>query len=234
LLKDRLRRLFLGGGPVPKDQPAAFGPKAVIAEAAPANPAGTSYERHSHGLEQFSGPLHGHPGLRVLDLGGATQANVSFITNLGHKLYSDAFLRALETASFVSGEGPEWPSSAEAEAFLDQTLGFPEAHFDGILLWDALEFLPPAMLKATVDRLFKIVRPGAYMLVFFHADEKAATVPVYSYRISSANTLQLAHREMRRPVQRFNNRGVEKLFHRFQSVKFFLARDNLREVIVRR
>ena len=72
------------------------------------------------------------------------------------------------------------------------------------------------------------------MLVFLHADEKAASVPVYSYRISSANTLHLSHREMRRPVQRFNNRGVEKLFQRFQSVKFFLARDNLREVVVRR
>lgn len=222
MLKDRLRRLFRG------DEPVLKGPNAVAAEA---SPAGSSHERHSHGLEQFSGPLHGQQGLRVLDLGGATQANVAFITNLGHKLYSDAFLRALDTAAFSSGEGP---SGAEADAFLDQALGFPEAHFDAILLWDALEFLPPAMLKATVERLFKIVKPGAYMLVFFHADEKAASVPVYSYRISSANTLHLSHREMRRPVQRFNNRGVEKLFHRFQSVKFFLARDNLREVIVRR
>jgi hypothetical protein len=222
LLKDRLRRLFLGGEPFLKDPPAA---QAGTAEAS------TSYERHSHGLEQFSGPLHGPPGLHVLDLGGATQANVAFITNLGHKIYSDAFLRTLDNAVFPSGEGP---SSAEAEAFLDQALGFPEAHFDGILLWDALEFLPPVMLKATVDRLFKIAKPGAYMLVFLHADEKAASVPVYSYRISSANTLHLSHREMRRPVQRFNNRGVEKLFQRFQSVKFFLARDNLREVVVRR
>jgi hypothetical protein len=225
LLKDRLRRLFLGGEPFLKDPPAAH---TGTAETAPGS---TSYERHSHGLEQFSGPLHGPPGLRVLDLGGATQANVAFITNLGHKIYSDAFLRALDNAVFHSGEGP---SSAEAEAFLDQALGFPEAHFDAILLWDALEFLPPVMLKATVDRLFKIAKPGAYMLVFLHADEKAASVPVYSYRISSANTLHLSHREMRRPVQRFNNRGVEKLFQRFQSVKFFLARDNLREVVVRR
>ena len=222
MLKDRLRRLFLGGEPFLKDPPAA---QAGTAEAS------TSYERQSHGLEQFSGPLHGPPGLRVLDLGGATQANVAFITNLGHKIYSDAFLRTLDNAVFPSGEGP---SSAEAEAFLDQALGFPEAHFDAILLWDALEFLPQALLKATVDRLFKIAKPGAYMLVFLHADEKAASVPVYSYRISSANTLHLSHREMRRPVQRFNNRGVEKLFQRFQSVKFFLARDKLREVVVRR
>jgi len=228
LLKDRLRQLFLGRGPVLQDQPAVFDPKAVSAEAAAA---GTSYERHSHGLEQFASPLYGHQGLRVLDLGGASQPNVAFITNLGHKLYSDAFLPALEAAGFPPGEGP---STAEAEAFVDQTLGFPEAHFDGVLLWDALEFLPPAVLKVTVDRLFKIVKPGGYMLVFFHADEKTATVPVYSYRISSANTLHLAHRQMRRLVQRFNNRGVEKLFQRFQSVKFFLARDNLREVVVRR
>jgi len=228
LLKDRLRRLFLGGESDLKDRPAAFGPPAVTPEAAPAS---TSYERHSHGLEQFSSALHRDPGLRVLDLGGATQANVSFITDLGHKIYSDAFLRAVDTAAFPSGTGP---SSAEAEAFLDQALGFPEAHFDGVLLWDALEFLPPAMLKATVDRLFKIVKPGAYLLVFFHAEEKAASVPVYSYRISSASTLHLAHREMRRPVQRFNNRAVERLFQRFQSVKFFLARDSLREVVVRR
>jgi hypothetical protein len=228
LLKDRLRRLFLGAEPVLKDQPSTFGSNAVTPEAPPAS---SSYERHSHGLEQFSGPLHGHPGLRVLDLGGATQANVAFITDLGHKIYSDAFLRALDTSAFASGEGP---SSAETDRFLDQTLDFPEAYFDGILLWDALEFLPPAILKATVDRLFKIVKPGAYLLVFFHAEEKAASVPVYSYRISSASTLHLAHREMRRPVQRFNNRGVERLFQRFQSVKFFLARDNLREVVVRR
>jgi hypothetical protein len=32
----------------------------------------------------------------------------------------------------------------------------------------------------------------------------------------------------------FNNRSLEKLFGKFESVKFFLTRDNLREVIVRR
>jgi hypothetical protein len=35
-------------------------------------------------------------------------------------------------------------------------------------------------------------------------------------------------------AQYFNNRCIEKLFHRFQSVKFFLAKDYLREIIVRR
>ena len=91
-----------------------------------------------------------------------------------------------------------------------------------------------SLLKATVERLHRVAKPGSYLLAFFHADEKAAAVPAYSYRVSDASTLLLAHRHMRRPEQLFNNRAVEKLFQDFQSVKFFLTRDHLREVIVRR
>ncbi len=120
------------------------------------------------------------------------------------------------------------------DGFLRDSLGFPEASRDGILLWDTLDFLPPALLHAAVERLHFICKPGAYLLAFFHADEKAAEVPVYSYRIHDAATLVLATRRMRAPASLFNNRSVEKLFQRYQSVKFFLARDHLREVIVRR
>ena len=48
--------------------------------------------RQSRGLEQFFGYIRDQSGLTMLDLGGATQQNVNFITNLGHRLYSeDAF-----------------------------------------------------------------------------------------------------------------------------------------------
>jgi hypothetical protein len=41
-------------------------------------------------------------------------------------------------------------------------------------------------------------------------------------------------RGMRSTGHVFNNRSLEKMFGKFESVKFFLTRDNLREVIVRR
>jgi hypothetical protein len=44
----------------------------------------------------------------------------------------------------------------------------------------------------------------------------------------------LVDRGRRRPAQFFNNRSLERLFQDFQSVKFFLTRNHLREVIVRR
>jgi hypothetical protein len=197
---------------------------------------GSAHERHSHALEQFSGSLVGPAALHVLDLGGATQANVAFITGFGHKLYSEVFLRVVDSMFPPAGGNgeDERHGPVQVKAFLDQTLDFPATFFDGVLLWDVLEFLPWPLLNATVERLHKIMKPGAYLLACFHADEKQSPVPAHSYRILTANTLQVTNREMRQPAQLFNNRSVEKLFQDFQSVKFFLARDNLREVIVRR
>lgn len=187
--------------------------------------------RNSPGLDQFFHEVRDQFGLSILDLGGASQANISFITNLGHRIYSEDLVHALHT-----GVGPENEElePAQIDAFLDQTLNFSDEQFDGALVWDTFQYMPPALLGATVDRLARILRPKACLLAFFHADERSGSVPVYGYRIVDSKTLSLAHRGERKPAQYFNNRGLEKLFHRFQSVKFFLTRDHLREIIVKR
>jgi len=120
-----------------------------------------------------------------------------------------------------------------AQQFLDENLNFPPGQFDGALVWDALQFLSPTLLQAVVDRLRDVLRPRSSMLAFFSADEKAERVPLFHYRISDEKTLLLTPRGTRRRGQFFNNRGLEKLFHD-QTVKFFLTRDSLREIIVRR
>jgi hypothetical protein len=168
-------------------------------------------------------------------MAGASQANVSFITNLGHRLYSDDVLRALDDA--FGGEGDFLANQANPERveyFLQESLDFPDDNFDGALVWDTLQFLSPAVLQATVDRLHRVLRPKAALLAFFHAEEKASTIPVYSYKIVDSKTLALATRGQRKPSQFFNNRSLEKLFQNFQSVKFFLTRDHLREILVKR
>jgi hypothetical protein len=97
-----------------------------------------------------------------------------------------------------------------------------------------LEYLNPTLLTATIERLFRITKPGSYLLAVFQAQDKAETVPQYSFRIQDSKTLLVADRGRHKPEQVFNNRSLEKLFQEFQSLKFFLARDKLREVIVRR
>lgn len=188
--------------------------------------------RPSRGLEEFFTHIRDTTGLTILDLGGANQQNVSFITGLGHRLYSENFLQLLNET--FGGDGPADQSNAgQIEYFLKQALDYEEGYFDGVLVWDVLEYLSPALLTAVVERLHKIVRGKGYMLAFFHADTKLETVPYYTFRIQQVKTLELTQRGQRRPTQLHNNRSVEKLFGKFESVKFFLTREQLREVIVK-
>ncbi len=189
--------------------------------------------RHSNGLEQFFEYIRDETGLTILDLGGANQANISFVTNLGHKLYSEDLLRNLR--HYLAGSKSSEPIHPDqVREFLSQNVNYPPHTFDGVLVWDILEYLEPPLLNAVVERFRSIVKPGSYLLSVFHAQDKVDVVPQYSYRIHDAKTLLLSLRSRERTVQAFNNRNLERLFQGFASLKFFLTRDNLREVIVKR
>lgn len=226
MFKDRLKGVF--GGKTPGSETKSEG--RAGANGAPAQ----SYCRQSSGLEQFFSSLRDSPGMTVLDFAGASQANVSFITELGCKIYTEDFLAVLDEHF---GAGDFYANQAEparAQAFLSATLNLPERCLSGALLWDGLQYLSPSLLGLVVGRLYRMMRPNAYLLAFFNANEKASSIPVHSYRIQDGRTLVLAARGQRRPAQFFNNRALEKLFEEFASVKFFLTRDHLREVLVKR
>ena len=190
------------------------------------------WTRPSRGLDEFFAYIRGQSGLTILDFGEATQQNVSFITNLGHRLYSENFLQVLNE-TFGSESAPDQSNAGQIDYFLKQTLDYPEGHFDGVLIWDTLEYLAPALLTSVVDRLHKIVRPKSYMLAFFHSDNRLEAVPYYTFRIQEVNLLHVTQQGSRHPAQLFNNRSLEKLFGNFESVKFFLTKERLREVIVK-
>jgi hypothetical protein len=225
-LLDRLKTLM--GSPAPK---AALGDGRGFAGR---EPLPEPFQRQSNGLDQFFGAIRDRSALNLLDFAGATQENVSYITSMGHRLSSEDFVRGLEVTfggkNLIEGQS----DPRLVDQFIQDNLAFPPDAFDGALVWDGLQFLSPHLLQIAVDRLHDTLRPGAYMLAFFYADDKARQVPTYQYRIVDHHTLALAPRGYQTPGQFFNNRAIEKLFQRFASVKFFLAKDYLREIIVRR
>jgi hypothetical protein len=191
--------------------------------------------RMSNGLDQFFSSIQDRENLSILDFAGASQANVSFITSLGHRIYSNDIMHTFDDA--FGGGGDIVANQADpgrAEFFLHESLHFPDQTFDGVLVWDTLQFLAPPLLQETVDRLHRILRPQSALLAFFNSDEKVPAVATYNYRIAESKVLSLTPRGPRTRAQYFNNRSLEKLFQKFHSVKFFLTRDSLREVIVRR
>lgn len=189
-------------------------------------------DRRSNGLRQFFDNLPRENRLRILDLGGASQANINFIALRGHKLYTGDLLLGLEQMKSLMRE-PATRVNAVAR-FIQENLSFPRDQFDGALVWDTLEFMDEETLVAAVAQLHAIVKPGGTLLTFFHTHAKGETVHVYRYQIVDHQTLHLQPRFSQPLPRAFNNRNLERLFSNFRSVKFFLAKDNLREVIVTR
>jgi len=191
--------------------------------------------RNSHGLEQFCVSLEERSGLSILDLAGINQQTVSFVTNYGHRIYADDFVFQLDQCFGADGDFYENQSNPLlVEQFLNTVLQFPDESYDGILVWDSLQYLAPSLLALVVERLRRVARSGSSLLAIFHSEEKLAPVNTYAFRIHDSRTLILAPRGARRPSQVFNNRTLEKVFQDFQSVKFFLTRGQLRELIIRR
>lgn len=238
MLSERLRSIFRReNGHVSHAAPLAASPPAAPWTVSAASLVGRKSQknapvtRQSRGLEQFFFNIRDMVGLSVLDCAGASQDNIDFLINLGHKVYSQDLVRNLDEA-FV--DMAEQTNPSLIEYFLKQNFSYPAETLDGVLLWDALQYMSPPLLNATVDRLYEVMRPQSYLLAFFNATEKIVDVPSHFFRIADSRTIVLAERGTRPAGQIFNNRSLEKLFGKFESVKFFLTRESLREVIVRR
>lgn len=185
-------------------------------------------------MDQFFSSLRNDETLSILDMGGANQANISYLTDLGHRLSSEDLMGTMDQC-FGDGDFFENQTMASrAQRFMDQSLLFPDDHFDAALVWDTLQFFAPGLLEQVIERLMRVMRPGGLMLAFFSSNEKVDRMPLFSYRIQDAKALVLAPRGTERQVQYFNNRSIERLFGNAQSLKFFLSRDHLREVLIRK
>ena len=116
--------------------------------------------------------------------------------------------------------------------FFAENLNYPAEHFDAILFWDVADYLPEALVKPLIDRLQATMKPKGYLLAFFHTKD-AGPESLYSrHHIVKRDTLELEPVPGFRLQRIFNNRHIENLFKDFASRKFFLGRDNIREVLM--
>jgi hypothetical protein len=239
MLPEKLRSIFRREGDptspaTPPAAPVASAPRSSIST----NPVvrrakkEAPMTRPSRGLEQFFFNIRDVVGLSILDCAAANQENMDFLLGLGHKIYTQDLVRSLDDA-FGLDPG-EQANANRINYFLRQNFDYPAETFDGVLLWDSLQFMSPALLNEVVERLYTLMKPKAYLLAFFTAKERATEAPSYAFRIGDNKTIVLLDRGIRPVAQVFNNRNMEKLFAKFDSVKFFLTRESLREVIVRR
>lgn len=186
--------------------------------------------RRSTGFTEFTRTLASFKDLSVLDLGPTSSANISFLTQYGGRVYNEDILRAAREAVAALKPGEE-TESLDPKKFFAENLDHPEHRFDAILCWDTPEYLHEALVKPMVERISKILRPKGVLLAFFHTKDAGPDFPYCRYHIAQGDVLELEPVPDFRLQRIFNNRHIENLFKDFSSLKFFLARDNVREVL---
>ena len=83
-----------------------------------------------------------------------------------------------------------------------------------------------------VEKISGILKKKGNLLALFHNKDAGAESPYCRYHIIQPDTLELEPEPGSRILRIFNSRHVENLFKDFASRKFFLGRDNIREVMV--
>jgi SAM-dependent methyltransferase len=187
--------------------------------------------------------LNSQEGLCILDVGATSAANIRYFTDNGHKNYSEDLLRSsLEPA--LRMQDSVGNSALDSKKFLDENLVYQNGQFDVVLLWNLPDYMEESLVKPTIDRLWSVMKPGGLLLAFFHTRDAGPDSVCYRYHVTGTDMLDMQPIKLAAPgrsasdkesprLQRvFNNRHIENLFHDFASIKFFLARDNIREVLV--
>jgi SAM-dependent methyltransferase len=179
--------------------------------------------------------------LSVLDIGATSASNIRFFTERGHRIYSQDLLEA-STDPALAIHDELGKTVLDSKKFLEENLSYPNAQFDLVFCWNLADYMDEGLVKPAVARLWSVMKPGAMLLAFFHTREAGPDAPYYRYHITGTDVLEMhalnlkgdkrqAHPQF--TLQRvFNNRHIENLFRDFSSIKFFLSRDNIREVLV--
>jgi len=194
---------------------------------------GGTYSRHSRGWADLLQHLKASENLRVLDFGATSSSNINYLTSMGHSVY---MANVVQDAT-----KPEWMNQPEAgtkgepefdvERFVAANLDFSGRDFDVVLLWDTANYLPPVMVPALFARMRAVLRPEGRLLAFFHGRKEGPETAFSRFQLTENDNL-LVLKSGDFPVREiYQTRQVEKFLEGYSSVRFFLGRDNVREVI---
>ncbi len=196
--------------------------------------------RHSTAFKEFMRSVGRQEDLSFLDLGATSATNISLLTERGHKLRTEDLLgSSFDQDYYVAGEGGA--KTLDVDKFLKDNLQFHGQQFDAVFFWDIADYLPEALVKPVIEKIFVGMKPGGMLLAFFHTKDAGPDAPYSRYHIVGEDALDLQPLMVKNgtggaslvKLQRvFNNRHIENLFRDYASLKFFLARDNMREVLV--
>ena len=194
--------------------------------------------RHSRGWGSVLAHLKTSESQRVLDFGSTSPANINYLTSLGHSVYmanviQDAARPEWLRPASADGNQPAEPE-IDVQRFVDANLDFSGRDFDVILLWDTADYLPASLVPALFERLGHVLRPHGLLLAFFHGTKDGPNTSSSRYQLTDSEDLQVLD-SGKFPIRGvYPMRQIENFFEGYSGTRFFLGKDNVREVIATR
>ena len=178
--------------------------------------------------------LRSSESLRVLDIGPTSSTNINFITGLGHSIYMANLVDEASRPEWMVAPAPGEPATFDVERFLAANLNFSGRTFDAVIFWDTADYLPNALVGPLFARIFESMQSGGRLLAFAHTKATGAEVGFFRYHLTDNDTVQTQAGGSYSLRQVYTNRQIETFLKSFSSFRFFLAKDNLREVLATR
>lgn len=195
---------------------------------------GPRVPRHSSAWKDLLKFLKAEQGLRILDIGPTSPTNINFLTTLGHGVYMADVVNEALRGNWMSAPDENGATQFDVEGFLDNNLDFAGREFDVILLWTTLDYVPQALVGPMIKRFRSTLRPGGRVLTFFHTRNNGPDTSFCRYHVTDSDTIETQETTGYAVQHVYTNRTIEKLFETYNNTKFYLAKDNLYEVIITR
>jgi hypothetical protein len=192
------------------------------------------FPRHSGAWALLRRRLLSEPGLRIVDTGCTSPANINYLTGLGHSVFIADLVADACTQDWRTGTDEEGNSQWNIEGYLNQSLNFAGRMYDVALLWTSLDYLPEPFVTPVVEHLHASMNPGGQVLAFFHTRTQGEETLRFRYHVTESDDVEMQMTQQF-PIQRaFTNRSIERLFAGWSNHHQFLAKDSVSEVIITR
>ncbi len=176
--------------------------------------------------------LESKPALRVLDLGPTSPGNINYLTGLGHSVYMSNLVEEAAQPEWMTIHNGETEPSFDVDRFIAEQMDFSGRTFDAVFFWDTADYLPPTLTAPVFQRIHQVMDPEGVLLALFHARTTGPDTAFQRYHLTDGDSIEMVTANEYPIQQVFQNRAIEKLFSSFNGFRFFLAKDNLREVLV--
>jgi Methyltransferase domain len=167
----------------------------------------------------------------LIDLGAVVGTNVTFLgERLGCKLTVEDVYADIER---FASEG----KTGELASFFSGRFPRPDASIDGVLCWDAFDYLDKSAATSLGAQLARLLKPGGALVAFFATTKPQPQSERRYTRFVIKDDKTLAHRTYGATQGKqhiFTNRDIELMFAGLKVSDSFLLLSKTREVLLRK